>query len=91
MDETKLAGKKAVGVFGLEEFEKQDGTVGTAVRLTQIRSLDKLKDVKIPKVKTLNGKYVDYEEYIKSDSQKTAEEMFGASIVETDNEIPFEI
>lgn len=92
MDETKLAGKKAVGVFGLEEFEKQDGTVGTSVRLTQIRSLDKLKDVKIPKVKKLDGSYVDYEEYINYRKNATAEEIFGASIVETDTgDTPFEI
>ena len=92
MDETKLAGKKAVGVFGLEEFEKQDGTVGTSVRLTQIRSLDKLKEVKIPKVKKLDGSYVDYEEYMNHQKTATAEEIFGASIVETDTgDTPFEI
>ena len=92
MDETKLAGKKCVGVFGLEEFERQDGTVGTSVRLTQIRSLDKLKEVKIPKVKKLDGSYVDYEEYINHQRTASAEEMFGSSIVETDtSDIPFEI
>ena len=46
MDESKLIGKKIAGVFGLEEFEKQDGSVGTATKLVQIRSLDKLKEIK---------------------------------------------
>ena len=63
MDETKLKGKKIAGVFGWEEFEKQDGTVGTATKLVQFRSLDKLKDVKVPKVKLLDGSLVEYEEY----------------------------
>lgn len=62
-DEKTLIGKKLCGVYGLEEFEKQDGTVGTATKLVQFRSLDKLKDVKIPKVKLLDGSLVEYEEY----------------------------
>lgn len=62
-DEKSLIGKKLCGVFGLEEFEKQDGKIGTTVKLTQFRSLDKLKEVKIPKVKLLNGTYIDIEDY----------------------------
>lgn len=93
MDETKLTNKKAVGVFGWEEYEKQDGTIGVATKLIQIRSLDKLKDVKIPKVKKLDGSYVDYEEYKNHKSTASAEEIFGSSIVETDtgSDLPFEI
>ena len=92
MDETKLKGKKIVGVFGWEEYEKQDGTVGVATKLTQIRSLDKLNEIKIPKVKKLDGSFVDYEEYKNHKATATAEEIFGASIVETDSgELPFEI
>ena len=92
MDESKLKGKKIVGVFGLEEYEKQDGTIGVATKLTQIRSLDKLNEIKIPKVKKLDGTFVDYNEYKKQKENATAEEVFGASIVETDpGELPFEI
>lgn len=92
MDETKLKGKKIVGVFGWEEYEKQDGTVGVATKLTQIRSLDKLNEIKIPKVKKLDGSFVDYEEYKNHKETATAEEIFGSSIVETDSgELPFEI
>jgi len=91
MDETKLKGKKIAGVFGWEEYEKQDGTVGVATKLTQIRSLDKLNEIKIPRVKKLDGSYVDYEEYKNHKATASAEEIFGASIVETDSEMPFEI
>jgi len=62
-DEKTLIGKKICGVFGLEEYTKQDGTVGTIVKLTQFRSLDKLKEVQIPKVKLLNGSYIDIDDY----------------------------
>lgn len=62
-DEKTLIGKKLCGVFGLEQYEKQDGTTGFATRLTQFRSLDKLNEVKIPKVRLLNGTQIDYEEY----------------------------
>lgn len=92
MDETKLKGKKIAGVFGLEEYERQDGGIGTATKLTQIRSLDKLSEIKIPKVKKLDGSYVDYEEYKNHKATASAEEVFGSSIVETDSEeLPFEI
>lgn len=90
MDETKLAGKKIAGVFGWEEYQKQDGSIGNATKLVQIRSLDKLNEIKIPKVKKLDGSFVDYEEYKNHKSTATAEEIFGSSIVETDT-IPFEI
>lgn len=72
-DEKSLIGKKICGVFGLEEFEKQDGTIGTVVKLTQFRSLDKLKDVKIPKVKKLDGTTVDYEQYMSTKDEYTHE------------------
>lgn len=62
-DEKTLIGKKLCGVFGLEQYEKQDGTTGFATKLTQFRSLDKLSEVKIPKVRLLNGSQIDYEEY----------------------------
>ena len=95
MDEQKLKGKKIAGVFGLEEYERQtDGRIATTTKLTQIRSLDKLNEIKIPKVKKLNGEYVDYEQYMKNKSTASAEEIFGESIVETasiEDQLPFEI
>lgn len=92
MDETKLKGKRIAGVFGWKEYEKQDGTVGVTTKLTQIRSLDKLNEIKIPRVKKLDNSYVDYEEYKNYKSTASAEEIFGSSIVETDSgKLPFEI
>lgn len=95
MDEKKLLGKKIAGVFGLEEYERQsDGRVATTTKLTQIRSLDKLNEIRIPRVKKLNGEYVNYDEYIKNRATASAEEVFGSSIVETANiedQLPFEI
>lgn len=92
MDETKLKGKRIAGVFGWEEYEKQDGTVGVTTKLTQIRSLDKLNEIKIPRVKKIDGSFVDYEEYKNHRVTASAEEIFGSSIVETDNgDFPFEI
>ena len=92
MDETKLKGKRIAGVFGWEEYEKQDGTVGVTTKLTQIRSLDKLNEIKIPRVKKLDNSYVDYEEYKNHKLTASAEEIFGSSIVETDSgDLPFEI
>ena len=87
----QLKNLKIAGQFGLEEYEKQDGTIGTATKLVQFRSLDKLNEIKIPKVKKLDGTFVDYEEYKNHRATATAEEIFGSSIVETDNEMPFEI
>ena len=59
----QLEGLKLAGVFGLEEYEKQDGTIGTTIKLIQFRSLDKLNDIKTPKVKLLDGTMVEYENY----------------------------
>ena len=61
---------KIAGQFGLEEYQKQDGSIGLATKLVQFRSLDKLKDIKVPKVKLLDGSTIDYEEYQKNSSNK---------------------
>lgn len=74
---------KCAGVFGLEEYTKQDGTIGTATRLIQFRSLDKLNEIKMPKVKLIDGSYIDYDKYNKSGINKV-EENFG-DIVEIDD------
>ena len=82
---------KIAGQFGLEEYEKQDGDIGTATKLVQFRSLDKLNEIKIPKVKLLNGDMVEYEEYKKmNDENKQLNDLFGDSVVEIGSEsLPF--
>lgn len=90
----QLKKKKIAGVFGLEEYTKQDGTVGTVTKLIQFRSLDKLSEIEIPKVKLLNGTLVDYKDYVPtkpgSNLEKMADDLFGSSTVEiSDDMLPF--
>ena len=69
-DVDQLIGKKVGLVFGLEEYEGQDGNLKTATKLTQFRSIDKVDNVKIPKVKLLDGTFVEYEDYAKKTQEK---------------------
>lgn len=59
----QLNGLKCAGVFGLEEYIDQEGKTRTITKLTNFRSLDKLNEIQIPKVKLLDGTYVDYDDY----------------------------
>ena len=84
----QLKNLKLAGQFGLEEYKKQDGTIGTATKLVQFRSLDKLKEIKIPKVKKLDGSLVEYEDYKETKTVKNNSNPFGefTDLVEiTDN------
>lgn len=87
----QLKGLKIAGQFGLEEYEKQDGNIGTSTKLVQFRSLDKLNEIKIPKVKLLNGELIEYEEYKnRNDETHQLNELFGSGVVEiSDEEMPF--
>lgn len=86
----QLKGKKIGLVFGQEEYTSQDGTTKLATKLNQFRSVDKIDNVKIPKVKLLDGTYVDYEEYMNknnlNNSSNTIDNLFG-DIVEIDDNI----
>ena len=62
-DVDQLKGKKVGLVFGLEEYEDQEGKTKTATKLNQFRSLDKVEKIKIPKVRLLDKSLMDYEEY----------------------------
>ena len=88
-DWEQLKGKKIGLVFGQEEYISQDGTTKLATKLNQFRSIDKVDNVKIPKVKKLDGTYVDYEEYI--NSKNSSNEPFSdfGNIVEISDELPF--
>ena len=59
----QLKGLKLAGQFGLEEYEDNEGKTKTATKLVQFRSLDKLNEIKIPKVKLLDGSFMEYEDY----------------------------
>ena len=81
----QLNGLKCAGVFGLEEYEKQDGSVGITTKLTQFRSLDKLNEIKIPKVKLLNNSYIDYEDYTNYKKNNNIENTYGEEVEISDN------
>ena len=91
-DVSQLTGKKVGLIFGLEEYNANDGGVKTVAKLTQFRSVDKVDNAKIPKVKLIDGTYVDYEEY-KGNSKTTsqAKEIFGSSVAISDDDLPFEL
>ena len=59
----QLKGLKLAGQFGLEEYEDNEGKIKTATKLVQFRSLYKLNEIKIPKVKLLDGSFMEYEDY----------------------------
>ena len=59
-DVDQLKGKNVGLVFGLEEYQDQEGEIRTATKLVQFRSLDKLNDIKIPRVKLVDGTMMDY-------------------------------
>lgn len=88
----QLNNKKIGLVFGLEEYEKQDGSVGTTTKLVQFRSLDKLSEITIPKVKKLDGSYVEYEKYqptTNNNINSNLESLFANSPEISDEEMPF--
>ena len=71
-DWEQLKGKKIGLVFGQEEYTSQDGTTKLATKLNQFRSIDKVDNAKIPKVKLLDGSYVEYEEYMKNNGNSNS-------------------
>lgn len=75
-DINQLKGKKVGLVFGLEEYTKQDGTIGLATKLNQFRSIDKVDNAKIPKVKLLDGSFVEYEVYNSRKTETTSNDPF---------------
>ena len=84
-EETQLIGKKVGLVFGLEEYEDQEGKLKTASKITQFRSIDKIDSVKIPKVKLLNGTLVEYEKYSAPTTSNKVEEDFEDTVEITDD------
>ena len=69
----QLTGKKIGIIFGQEEYISQDGTTKLATKLNQFRSIDKVDNVKIPKVKMLDGSYVSYDDYMERKEDKFAD------------------
>jgi hypothetical protein len=70
-DVDQLKGKKVGLVFGLEEYQNQEGKLKTATKLNQFRSLDKVDHVLIPKVRLVSGAYMDYDDYIEETKESS--------------------
>ena len=86
----QLKGKKIGIVFGQEEYTSQDGTTKLATKLNQFRSIDKVDNVKIPKVKLLDNSYIDYEEYINSKNSSNETFSNSGNVVEINpDSLPF--
>lgn len=88
-DVNQLVGKKVGLIFGLEEYEDQEGKLKTARKVTQFRSIDKVDNAKIPKVKLLDGTYIEYEKY--QENKNNPFKDFGDTVEVSSDEVPFEI
>ena len=86
-DWDQLKGKKIGIVFGQEEYINQNGDLKLNNKLRDFRSIDKVDNIKIPKVKKLDNTYVDYEEYIKSKNGEPFSDF--ENVVEISDELPF--
>lgn len=77
----QLNGKKVGLVFGLEEYKDNEGKVKTATKLTQFRSVDKVDNVQIPRVKLIDNTYMDYDDYQeRKNDNNDPFEQFGDSV-----------
>lgn len=85
---SQLKGKKVGLVFALEEYTNNNGETKTIAKLNQFRSIDKVDNVKIPKVKLLDGTFIEYEDYQKP-SVKEATDIFGGVVEIGDDALPF--
>lgn len=87
----QLKNLKLAGQFGLEEYEDNEGNVKATIKLINFRSLDKLSEIQIPRVKLINGSYVTYEEYKESYQNKSisAKNIVSDVIEITDDMLPF--
>ena len=67
-DEKKLIGLKFGGIFGEEEYEKTDGSIGTTTKIKFIRTVKAIQDgnYKIPELKKLPVKGDSFEEFAKA-------------------------
>ena len=82
----QLKGKKIAGQFGLEEYIDSENKVRTATKLLRFRSLTKLGEITIPSVKTIDGDYIDYDDYMEIKRDKSSNDV---AIEIPDDALPF--
>lgn len=69
-DEKKLKDLKCGAIFGEEEYEKMDGSIGTSTKVKFIRTVKAIQDgnFKVPELKKLPKKGEAFEDFINSTS-----------------------
>lgn len=82
----QLKGKKIAGQFGLEEYIDSENKIRTATKLLRFRSLTKLGEITIPSVKTIDGDYVDYDDYMETRRNNNSNDV---AIEIPDDALPF--
>lgn len=87
-DWEQLTNKKIGLVFGAEEYESQSGELKTVNKLREFRSIDKVDNIKIPKVKMLDGSYISYDDYIKK-NETTNSYLANSTVDIPDSALPF--
>lgn len=67
-NEKKLADLKCGAIFGEEEYEKMDGSVGTTTKVKFIRTIKAIQDgnFKVPELKKLPEKGEAFEDFVNS-------------------------
>lgn len=67
-DEKKLVNLKCGAIFGEEEYEKMDGSVGTTTKIKFIRTVKAIQDgnFKIPELKKIPQKGEAFEDFVNS-------------------------
>lgn len=95
--ENTLVGKVFGGVFGLEEFENDEGKVIAFARIRYVRSIDNIEKADIPDVKLVNKEFMSYDDYMEQkEAQKKSKEtgttgnvVTEASAFDNEDELPF--
>ena len=87
----QLTSKKIGLVFGAEEYESQSGELKIVNKLREFRSIDKVDNIKIPKVKLLDGSYVTYDDYMehKENLNSKVNDLFGEVPEANSEDLPF--
>lgn len=63
-EEQQWVGKVFAGVFGIEEFNTNDGRVAYTTKCKFVRSTEKYQEIKIPQVRLVDKTFIDYEEWL---------------------------
>ena len=85
----QLNGLKCAGVFGWEEYQDNEGNTRVATKLTQFRSLDKLNEITIPRVKMLDGNLVSFDDYNEFYKEKKQDDPFKGIVEIDESQMPF--